>query len=216
VNGFPNEQRKALLMAIKSICRVFWGPDERFCQSVQNGSFLSPFKELSTWVVFNPPNILNQIRRVVAHYSNVPSFCSDLEETYVRLFISNRGGIVAPLYHSCYEYESAPLMGVAAGNMQKRFESKGLSLSEALNEPPDHLSIALEYLYFLLETGWAEESGEFLDEAASFAADVLIPWMAQFSGRLAVEADNRFYALFTSLLISILEFIAANENPATQ
>ncbi len=213
---FPERQRQTLLAAIKSVCRIFWGPDDRFCESVQKGSFLIPFEALSTWVAYSPPDIIDKIRDVVDHHADVPSFCSDLEEIYVRLFISTRGGIAAPLYQSCYEYENAQLMGVAAGDMQKRFESKGLALAESMNEPPDHLSIELEYLYFLLETGWAGENLEFLDEAVSFTADNLIPWLTQFYDKLAVEAAGRFYALITSLLISILKFITAKKNPATQ
>lgn len=214
--SFPERQRQPLLTAIKSMCRIFWGPDDRFCESVQKGSFLIPFEDLSTWVAYYPRDVLDKIRDVVDYHSDVPSFCSDLEEIYVRLFISTRGGIAAPLYQSCYEYENASLMGAPAGYMQKRFESKELSLAENMNEPPDHLSIELEYLYFLLETGWAGDNPALLDEAASFAADILIPWLTQFSDRLAMETAGRFYVLMTSLLISILKLIAAEKNPATQ
>ena len=213
--SLPKRQRQALLTAIKSMCRIFWGPDDRFCESVKKGSFLSPFEALSTLMIFHPPDILDRIRDVADNHSDVPSLCSDLEEAYVRLFISTRGGIVAPLYQSCYEYENAPLLGVAAGDMQKRFESKGLALTENVNEPPDHISIELEYLYFLLETGWAGENRELLDEALSFTADNLIPWLTQFSDRLAAETAGRFYAIMTSLLISILKFITSIKNPAT-
>ncbi|NIQ90076.1 MAG: molecular chaperone TorD family protein, partial [Desulfobacterales bacterium] len=70
-----------------------------------------------------------------------------LEEGYVRLFISAKGGITAPLYESCYEFEGAPLMGRAAAEMKERFETKDLSVADTIQEPPDHLSIELEYLY---------------------------------------------------------------------
>lgn len=202
--SFPERQRQTLLTAIKSMCRIFWGPDDRFCESVQKGSFLIPFEVLSTWVAYSPPDIIDKIRDVVDHYADAPSFCSDLEDIYVRLFISTRGGIAAPLYQSCYEYENASLMGAPASDMQKRFESKELSLAENMNEPPDHLSIELEYLYFLLKTGWAGENRALLDEAASFAADILMPWLSRFSERLSADTNGHFYSLMTSLLMSIL------------
>ncbi len=50
-------------------------------------------------------------------------------------------------------------MGPPAVRMKKRFESSGLSLSDNMHEPPDHLSIELEYLYFLLEKGWSDNEG---------------------------------------------------------
>ena len=81
-----------------------------------------------------------------------------LEESYVRLFVNAQNGITAPLYHSCYQDTGQPdsqsgLMGESAGFMRQFFKSKGLSLANSINEPPDHLSIELEYLYFLLQQG---------------------------------------------------------------
>ena len=189
------------------MCRIFWGPDDRFCESVQKGSFLTPFEALSAWVAYTPSDVIDKIRDVIDHHVDVPSFCSDLEEIYVRLFISTRGRLAAPLYQSCYEYENAQLMGVAAGDMQKRFESKGLALAESMNEPPDHLSIELEYLYFLLEAGWDQDNRDLLDEAVSFAADILIPWLTQLYERLSADTNSHFYSLMTSLLMSILTTI---------
>ena len=205
-------QRQFLLAAVKSMCRVFWGPDDRFCESVQTGEFYSPFKALSTWMTFHPPDVLDQIKEVIDHHTDSPSFCSDLEAIYVRLFISSRGGIAAPLYQSCYEYENAPLMGASATDMQQRFESKGLSLAEDMNEPPDHLAIELEYLYYLLEAGWDQDNWDLLDEAVSFATDILIPWLTPFSERLSADTNSHFYSLMTSLLMSILTTIQIEDD----
>lgn len=205
MNRFSSKQHQALLTAIQSISQVFWGPDDCFCESVKNGFFFIPFEELSQWVDYDPVDILDRIREVADHHTDTPSFCSHFEEVYVRLFISNRGGIAAPLYQSCYEYENAPLMGAAATDMKERFELAGLSLAEDMNEPPDHLSIELEYLYYLLETGWTEDSQALLDEAAAFSEDNLIPWLTKLFKRLPEEGTGCFYSLCASLLISILK-----------
>jgi TorA maturation chaperone TorD len=71
----------------------------------------------------------------------------------VRLFISNRTGITAPLFHSCYASGDGLLMGEPARMMREVLAAQGLDLAETVHEPPDHLSIELEYLYYLRERG---------------------------------------------------------------
>jgi TorA maturation chaperone TorD len=67
----------------------------------------------------------------------------------------------------------------------------------------------MEYLYFLLAKGWSDEDKDLIDEASTFAADIMLPWVSQFQARLAVEKKCRFYPLMASLLTEVLEFIAA-------
>jgi TorA maturation chaperone TorD len=104
----------------------------------------------------------------------------------------------------------SPLMGPPAVMIKERFESKGLSLGDHIHDPPDHLSIELEYLYFLLERGWSTDDAALIDEAASFSADIMLPWVLKFQQRLvAVETECRFYQLITAILCAILRFIGA-------
>jgi TorA-specific chaperone len=98
-------------------------------------------------------------------------------------------------------------MGPAAVLMQKRLDSSSLSLPDSMHEPPDHLSIELEYLYFLLEKGWADNDSEILSEAVSFAGDTMLPWVTLLGERIANETDCRFYPLITSATVSILDFL---------
>ena len=91
--------------------------------------------------------------------------------------------------------------------MKKRFESKGLSLSETMHEPPDHLSIELEYLYFLLKKGWSDNDPAILSEAVSFAGETMRPWVAILRERIADEKNCRFYPLTTSVAVSILAYL---------
>ncbi|MBW2436550.1 MAG: molecular chaperone TorD family protein [Deltaproteobacteria bacterium] len=173
-------------------------------------SFLGSFDKLAV----QPGNRnVHEIKSVLKKFENAEDFLQHLEEGYVRLFISDRGGVTAPLYESCYANidggAKALLMGPPAIDMQNRFESKGLSLSKDIHEPPDHISIELEYLYFLLAKGWSAGDKDMIDEASTFAADVMLPWVSAFQARLVAEKKFRFYPLMASLLTAILEIIAA-------
>lgn len=208
-----HQPREALKAGLRNLSRLYRGPDADVCQSLRDDTFFQPFQELARSTRLIPLKILDQLKVVANGYSDPDHLCSALEETYVRLFVNARGGITAPLYQSCYAHDNAPMMGAAAAEMLKRFESKGLSMGAEINEPPDHLSIELEYLYYLLETGWVKNSPELLDEAVSFAGDVLIPWLNQFFNRLPEDTASRCYLLSTSLLLSMLQSITAKEPP---
>jgi TorA maturation chaperone TorD len=107
----------------------------------------------------------------------------------------------------------SPLMGPPAVMMKECFESKGLSLGDHIHDPPDHLSIELEYLYFLLERGWSTDDAALMDEAVSFSAESMLPWVLKFQQRLvAVETECRFYQLITAILCAILRFIGNNKS----
>ena len=204
------DQQQALLEILKKMSSVFWGPELEKCSEMLQKSFLRSFDKLAA----QPGNWnVHEIKLVLKKFKNAEAFFPQLEEGYVRLFISNRKGVAAPLYESCYANieggEKALLMGPPAIDMKNRFESKGLSLSEDIHEPPDHISIELEYLYFLLAKGWSAGDKDMIDEASTFAADVMLPWVSKFQAGLAAENNCRFYPLMASLLTAILEIIAA-------
>ena len=208
-----------MLECVASLAGIYWGPDAEDSRDLLRGVYLKPFEALKPIVGYEPPGILDQLKAINSSFTDEYEIFQSLEQSYVRLFINSRDGITAPLYASCYEAgstagEDAALMGLPAVLMKERFESKGLSLGNHIHEPPDHLAIELEYLYFLLASGWADDKAALRDEAVSFAADVLLPWVIKFEERLgAVETESRFYQLTTAVLRAILRFIGASDKP---
>jgi TorA-specific chaperone len=210
------DQQQALLEILKEIMNVFWGPDLEKCSQMLQESFLGSFDRLAYQSGSWNFEALTEIRSVLAKFKSAEALCNHLEEVYVRLFISDRGGVTAPPYESCYAKTEggakALLMGAPAIDMKKRFESKGLRLSNDIHDPPDHISIEMEYLYFLLSKGWSDEDKDLIDEASTFAADVMLPWVSEFQARLAAEKECRFYPLVASLLKAILQMIAKSNH----
>ena len=206
-------KQKSLLEALKILHRFFWGPDPASSKKIFQGTYLNPFKQLQPEVNYASPSTLEELEFFNEKFSDSDSLLAHLEEVYVRLFINNRGGIIAPLYASCYSEseksgENAPLMGPPAVAMKKRFESKGLTLAHDVHEPPDHISIELEYLYYLLDKGWSDEQQALLSEASSFAGDVMLPWVSALKEKIDTEEECRFYPIITSILVSILLYLS--------
>ena len=206
------DQQQAILEVLEEISSIFWGPDLKKCTEMLQKPIIGAFEQLASQPGFQNFEAATEIKSIFKKFASAESFFHHLEEAYVRLFISDRKGVTAPLYASCYETitsgEKALLMGEPAIDMKNRYESKGLSLSDEIHEPPDHISIELEYLYFLLEKGWADGDNDLIEEASTFAADVMLPWASKFQAGLAAEEKCRFYPLMASVLKAILQIIA--------
>ena len=213
-----NEKQQAgLLAAVEVLSRLFWGPDSEGSHEILQGRYLKSFEFLGRQIDYQPSTILAELEAISARFSDKNAIYKYLEQAYVRLFINSRDGIVAPLYASAYadsgdSTKNAPLMGPPAIMMKKRFESKGLALAGTMHEPPDHLSIELEYLYFLLDRGWSDADRSLLEEAVTFAGEVMLPWVKLLQDRIADEKECRFYPLVTSLLVSVLCYLAQTEH----
>jgi len=201
-----------VLEGVEIMCRVFWGPDLESCRHMIEGNFFESFETILTKPEAKPSVILDNINSIINRFDTPQSLFHHLNECYVRLFVNNKEGITAPLYQSCYEFKNAPMMGKSAVKMNKRFKSKDLSLSDDLNEPPDHLAIELEYLYFLLENGWTNKDNELVAEAVAFAGESILPWVIQLRNLLKNENICPFYPLSASLLVVILSIIAGFVN----
>jgi len=218
IYSLDHTHQTALLEGVALLSRFYWGPDADFSRDLLRGIFAKPFEALKPIVRYEPRATIDELKAIKASFAGADEIFRYLEQAYVRLFI-NSDGMIAPLYASCYAAGSAPgvdapLMGPPAVAMKERFESKALSLGDHIHEPPDHLSIELEYLYFLLAKGWSDDDATLMDEAVTFAAETMLPWVIRFQQRLAaIETEGRFYQLTTAILCALLRFIGATDSP---
>ena len=205
-------EEKVLLDGLKIMGRIFWGPSLEVCTEMVGEGYLDRLQSLKAILPDRSLDSLGQLVSTIKSFPDGESLYQHLEEGYVRLFISAKGGIMAPLYESCYEFEGAPLMGRAAAEMRERFEAKGLSVADTIKEPPDHLAIELEYLYFLLDRGWRDKDVTLISEAATFARETMLPWVSVFEEKLAHEKTCRFYPVAARILVEVLNSIGEIQN----
>lgn len=205
-----SEDRKTLILeSIELVSALFLGPDRQLCQALKDGDLDDYFPALAEFLGKDSGIFIGCIQGEVKHDEDAERFYQRLNSLYVNLFVNSRDGLDIPLYQSCYSPEGTRLMGPEAQQMRERFESKGLSLSDNHNEPADHLSIELEYLYYLLKKGWESDNELLLEEAAEFSADTLQPWTGQLAVRLRANRDATFHAAFIDILNRLLARISA-------
>jgi TorA-specific chaperone len=94
--------------------------------------------------------------------------------------------------------------------MRQRLGEAGLSIAGQGNEPPDHLAVELEYLYFLLLKAREDATPELEARAIEFAKTELCSWLPLFSDRLSRVSDSGPYN-YAAVLIRDLVHIIARE-----
>jgi TorA-specific chaperone len=151
------------------------------------GGFREAFAPLGKLFSTAGAKALEQFQVVIDATPDPEDLCRKLHATYARLFLGAGQGLSAPPYHSCYLQENAPLMGPPAIRMRERLSAAGLAISGRGNEPPDHLAVELEFLYFLMTKAPDDPGSE--APAVEFTETELCPWLPLFSDRLSQIPD---------------------------
>ncbi len=199
------EDQKALILeTIDLMSRLFWGVDSQFSRTLWDGGLTGFFSELNALLNGDIAPQIKAIKRSIERFDSADDLHSDLNTSYVTLFVNAKEGLQVPLYESSYLPGGSGLMGAASITMKELYARQGLSLAESHNEPADHLSVELEYLYFVLQKGWEEGDEASLAEASRFVNNVLQSWFREFEKRLSKADSHSIYAPFAGILKSVL------------
>ena len=133
----------------------------------------------------------------------------DLSIAYTKLFLGPPE-VLAPPYASFY-LDRGVVMGPSSVAIMKIYKAAGLVLDDEFNEMPDHVTVVLELLYYLLHreaiAGHAdafEEAAQFASARAAFWNDYVITWIPKFCGLIIAADQHPFY---TGLAQSLKTFI---------
>lgn len=123
----------------------------------------------------------------------------DLKVEYNRLFVGPMPPVCPP-YESFYD-EDRPkemqriLMGPASEAMAEALRAEGLELTLDYAELPDHMSVQLEFMYYLLARAMAgeEDAGSYLEKANNFLKEHLSQWLPKLGVKVSQETRHPFY-----------------------
>lgn len=133
-----------------------------------------------------------------------------LRTAHSRAFLM--GGIdAAPPYASVWLSPKGLLWQEPARDMARLLALAGMSVEQACGEPPDHLSIQLNFLSELLE---AEASGRPMPvSAAAFAQDQIMTWLPAFADACARVRKPFFYPDLARGLLGYLHASLTGQEP---
>ncbi|MFP4316497.1 MAG: molecular chaperone [Desulfovibrionales bacterium] len=207
--NLPDETCPAdeLLQTLALLVEIFWGPPPSECRAM----FSEQIPHLADTLQVRSLGWADPLRKMTLLIGpDDAKSCDRLEASYVSLFVTSPTSSLVPPYASCH-LENDTFMGSATLAMQKRLHDAGLSLSGPSNEPPDHVAIQCEYLYFLLQEGISGRP-ELLRKAAAFTRESMLPWVHRFRDSLAEQVQNcpseaRIFLLAVDVLLGVLDSV---------
>ena len=141
---------------------------------------------------------------------------------YARLFVGPHE-LVAPPYGSVYLDGQGEVMGPSTRDVIRIYHEEGLDLDEEFAELPDHITVELEFLYYLivcelkaLRSGDAKEAFRLFERQKKFLDNYLLKWVPKFcTGIVGGTALEYYRALAVCLSTFLTEFEADVAIPAS-
>ncbi len=151
-----------------------------------------------------------------SHATDYPALCELCSREYERLFATNTSERLVPLTASGHaglgrntkEGETGTGDVTPMLAMKARLSAVGLEPRNTPHQPPDHLSTQLEYLYYLLSTGWRDADAEARAQATDFVRSEMQPWCARLVQALHIHDRCGLFAGTANVLTSMLHYIA--------
>jgi DMSO reductase family type II enzyme chaperone len=134
----------------------------------------------------------------------------DLLIDYAKLFVGPNE-LVAPPYGSVYIDGEGKVLGDSTIETIKMYQDEGLSIDDEFRELPDHITVELEFMSYLIfkETEAIEQSDfkrakGFIDKQEIFLNNFLCLWVPQFCERISKGTENGFYRALADCLSSFI------------
>ncbi len=122
-----------------------------------------------------------------------------LKIEFTRLFIGPYS-LAAPPYGSVYIEKERKVMGDSTMDAQKRYQNCGLDISSNFKEVPDHITVELEFMFFLIfkeiesiRSNEPEQVQESFLHQKLFLIDHLNMWIPDFTDCVIEHAGTEFY-----------------------
>lgn len=106
--------------------------------------------------------------------------------------------LLAPPYGSVYLEDSRQVMGNSTVDVRKRYRKEGLNIT--LKQPPDHIAVELEFMYFLIfkekevsKSSNPKDRAGYQKKQKSFLETHLGRWVFEFTDNVIANAQTEFY-----------------------
>ncbi len=166
---------------------------------------LDSLDKLSKTSFFEPIDCLNQLL-------NEEIDDLKLKVEYTKLFITSYPKVPCPPYESVYRTEDRLTMRESTLDVLRFYNRFKLNLSEEFKEPPDHVAVELEFMYFLTSEevkAWRKgnqtEAYRYLEAEAEFLSNHLIKWIPNFCRCVKENGKILFYKSVTCFLEKFTE-----------
>jgi TorA maturation chaperone TorD len=152
-----------------------------------------------------------------------------LKVAFSKLFVGPYQMSAVP-YGSVYLEGERKMMGDSTLDVINRYREAGLDTAANFKDAPDHITVELEFMYYLIfreieafANSDIETAIGFFQKQKSFLEDHLMAWMPEFANSIIENAENPFYpnlAKATTMFLnenyrivcSVLETVSMQQN----
>ena len=169
------------------------------CQRAESYKFLSECYYLPDKELIQKIADLAQTDHPFAELGNYIATGVELESLkidYSQLFVGPFK-LLAPPYGSVY-LEDSRFMGDSTIDVRNWYENEGLDI--VIKEAPDHITMELEFVYYLvvkqieaIKDSNLQEVQSYLQKQSSFLQTHLLRWLPEFAGNIQKSAQTGFY-----------------------
>lgn len=173
----------------KLLAACFYEPDKQlFIEEELGEKLVQLLSQLS-------PHCVTAARRIKSALMELDQ--SKLSIDHAALFVGPFELIAAP-YGSVYFEKKRTVMGESTVKTAQFYQDAGLSVD--IQEPPDHIAIVLEFMFYLctkeagaLSNNQLEDALKIRQQQIDFYFSALMPWGRKFCQAIRVGTDNEFY-----------------------
>ncbi|WP_461201855.1 TorD/DmsD family molecular chaperone [Anoxybacillus sp. TBDG-1] len=122
----------------------------------------------------------------------------ELQVDHTKLFIGG-SDTLAPPYSSVYLDRERRVMGVVTEKVIKTYEEAGLYLQDSFFEPPDHISVEFEFMYYLIFQYIKTLDPIYVNRQQDFFINHVFEWVPIFLDRISSRASTNFYKTLAML-----------------
>lgn len=123
---------------------------------------------------------------------------SSLQVDHARLFVGPFQVLAAP-YGSIYLEGNWKVMGESTLDARTHYHNAGLKIHTSLRNPPDHIAVELEFMYFLIFEYLEMEDPAIIKSQEGFLLSHLGRWIASFTELIQKHAQTAFYQSFAAV-----------------
>lgn len=161
--------------------------------------YYQPREDMEEWLELLGANLevidsqlANYAKTMTFEYKNQKNCLSALQVDYAKLFVGPFNLLAAP-FGSVYLEKAWQVMGESTIDVFQRYREAGLEITEDFKEPPDHVAVELEFMYYLifkhLETG----DENYFKRQQAFLSSHLGKWADSFTDLVLQHAQTDFY-----------------------
>ena len=129
----------------------------------------------------------------------------ELKVEHTRLFVNAYPRLECPPYETVYREKRRSLMGRHALDMAAFLEEIGLEPSESFKEPPEHIAVEMEAMFYLIYR-WLREKGGMADLCPQWKLykSHLAAWIPEYASCLEKAARHPLYVSLAMLLKELI------------